>query len=76
MADLFSKQQKTRDILNLQKSRNDCDRTKFRGIFSWMNNFLMISSSSVCFLFAINNGMVKVLVEGCFGCWIELMTEI
>ena len=29
-------------MLNLQKSRNNCDRTKFRGIFSRMNNFPMI----------------------------------
>ena len=42
MADLFSKQEKTRDILNLQKSRNNCDLTKFRGVFSLMNNLPMI----------------------------------
>ena len=64
MADLFSKQEKTRDILNLQKSRNNGDRIKFRGIFSWMN------------LFAITNGMVKVLVEGCFGSDLFDLTNI
>ena len=32
-----------------------------------MNNFLMIFSSSACFLFPIANGMVKLLMEGCFG---------
>ena len=42
MADLFSKQEKPRDILSLQKSRNNCDCIKFRGIFAWMNNFPMI----------------------------------
>jgi len=42
------------------------DRTKYRGIIAWMNNFPKIFSSLVCFLFAITNGMVKVLMEGCF----------
>ena len=41
-----------------------------------MNNFPMIFSSSVCFLFAITNGMVKVLMEGCFGSDLFDLTNI
>ena len=33
-------------------------------------------SSSFCFLFAITNGMVKVLVEGCFGLDLFDLTNI
>ena len=76
MADLLSKQEKTRDILNKRKSRKKCDRTKFRGIFTWMNNFPMIFSSSVCFLFAITNETVKVLMKGCFGSDLINLTNI
>ena len=32
--------------------------------------------SSVCFLFAITNGMVKVLMEGCFGSDLFDLTNI
>ena len=76
MADLFSKQEKTRDILNLQKNTEQLRSYQVQRDILMDEQFSHDFSSSVCFLFAITNGMVKVLMEGCFGSCFFQFTEI